>query len=115
MNESSMERRPVQPAYVILLEDSLGWATLARHENDKETHRPSEADAGCSLADSEANIRRSLRAARPIPEREHCGAVRHPVEQWCEERGLILPAHRQPERTGEGKSRGAGVVDCLTK
>ena len=69
---------------------------LARHENDKETHRPSEADAGCSLADAEANIRGSLRAARPIPEGEHCGAVRHPVEQWCEERGQFSPLTDSP-------------------
>ena len=83
-----------------LLQTCPDWDTLAHHENDKETHRPSEADAGCSLADAEANIRRRLRAARPVPEGEHYGAEWRAVEQWCEERGLILPAHVTPERTG---------------
>lgn len=76
------------------------WDTLAHHENDQTTRGSSQTDAGCSLANAAANIRRRLRAARPFPEGERYGAEWRAVEQWCEEEGLILPAHLTPERKG---------------
>jgi hypothetical protein len=64
---------------------------MADPEDDETTHRPSLTDVGCSLADAEANIRRSLRAVGPIPAGERFGAEWRAVKNWCEEKGLILP------------------------
>lgn len=75
-------------------------ATVADHENHKTTRRRSQTNAGCSLAHAEANIRRSLRAIGPVPAGERYGTEWRAVEQWCQEAGLILPAHFQPARTG---------------
>lgn len=76
------------------------WILSAIHKNDKTTYGSSQTDAGCSLANAEANIRRSLRAVGPIPEGEQYGAEWRAVEKWCAEAGLILPARVKPEREG---------------
>ena len=73
---------------------------MAHHEDDQTNDRSSSADAGCSLAIAEANIRRCLRAVGPIPAGERYGAEWRAVEQWCQEAGLILPARVKPERQG---------------
>ena len=87
-----------------VLETRPDWDNLAHHEDDKTTHGSRQTDAGCSLANAESNIRRSLRAVGPIPEGERYGAEWRAVEKWCEETGLILPARVKPERKG-GRER----------
>ena len=73
---------------------------MAPHEDDQTNDRSSSTNAGCSLAVAETNIRRCLRAVGPIPAGEQYGAEWRAVEQWCQEEGLILPAHVKPERQG---------------